>query len=231
MDNETACSNVETTATATATAKTIPAYYAVAASLCVLTVITAVLVTAGIVMAKKCRWRWKRTSYDHLPTPHNEEAYPYDLFILCADEDESFVVECIEVPLRELGYTTLRKNTAPDGLFALGNTVVSDIDDVVRLCSRVIVVCSANYSSSDASKESRHCDIELNYCKELLFSSTGRVIPVILDGVGAADFTKFTQHRIKTADISSNLRTRRIFLKQLERDIGIRRYKRSSHDS
>lgn len=184
-----------------------------------MTVIIAALAVFGAVMVKKCRKKRINNRYDRLFAPVSDnDNYQYDIFILCADEDEWFVTDFIEGPLNELGYKTMRKNTAPDGLFAPGNPIMSDIDQVAKLCSQVIVVCSANYSTT-MSDNRDHCNIELNYCKELL---SGRVIPVILDGGGANDFTEFTQHRVRTADISSNTKAR-IFIRKLERDICIRR--------
>lgn len=177
------------------------------------------LVVSGAVIVKKCIKKRKRKVYDRLFAPRDDEEYMYDIFILCADEDEKFVTDFIERPLNELGYKTMRKNTAPDGLFDLGNTVVSDIDRVIKLCSQVIVVCSANYTKSDASRS--HCNIELNYCKELISSCNSRVIPIVLDGTGASDFNEFTQHRVKTADIRSNRKARNMFIRKLERDICI----------
>lgn len=191
------------------------------ASLITLTVIAVALVVSGAVIVKKCIKRRKRKVYDRLFAPRDNEEYMYDVFILCADEDEKFVTDFIERPLNELGYKTMRKNTAPDGLFALGNTVVSDIDHAIKLCSQVIVVCSVNYTNSKQSDGTRnHSNIELNYCKELI-SCNGRVIPIVLDGIGASDFAEFTQHRVKTADILSNRKARKMFIRKLERDICI----------
>lgn len=181
--------------------------------------IIAALAVFGAVVVKKCRKKQRTDRYDRLFAPVGDyNSYQYDIFILCADEDERFVMEFIEGPLNELGYKTMRKNTAPDGLFTPGNPVVSDIGKVVELCSQVIVVCSENYNSSTTSNA---CQIELNYCKELLSSCNGRVIPVILDGGGTKDFTKFTQHRVQTADALSSVKVR-IFMEKLERDIRIR---------
>lgn len=199
--------------------------YTVAASLITLTVVIAALVVSGAMIAKRCMKRRKKGG-GFLFVPPCDDKYPYDIFILCADEDERFVTDFIESPLKELGYKTMRKNTAPDGLFTLGNAVVSDIDHVIKLCSQVIVVCSANYSSVAYKQRvsMNHCNIEINYCKELLSSCNGRVIPVILDGIGASDFTEFTQHRVKTADVLSSMKARRIFIEKLERDIRIKKH-------
>ena len=201
-----------------------PSYAAEAGSLITVTATAAVLVFAGAVIVKKCKKRRQKGAYKRLLADHGDVEYVYDIFLLCADEDEEFVTECVEKPLNELGYKTMRKNTAPDGLFALGNAVVSDIDHVIKLCSYVIVVCSINYTSSGgASRDSdiarNHCNIELNYCKELISSCNGRVIPIVLDEVGAGDFTEVTQHRVKTTDILSDGNARKIFIQKLERDI------------
>lgn len=155
----------------------------------------------------------------------SEDEYPYDIFILCADQDESFVKECIEEPLKEHGYTTMRKNTAPDGLFMLGNAVVADIDHVIKICSRVIVVCSENYSSADDSSKGNgdHCSVEINCCKEKMASLNGRVIPVILDEMGVADFIEFTQHRVRTRDLLIDMKARSDFIKKLECNMNIKK--------
>ena len=152
--------------------------------------------------------------------------YPYDIFILCADKDEEFIRECIEGPLEGCGYRTLRKNTAPDGLFTLGSTIVSDMDHVIKLCSRVIVVCSENYCSNSENEyggNSNHYRVEINCCKELMASRNGRVIPIILDEVEDSDFTEFTQHRIRSTEIMSSMKTRKDFLRRLKRDMNIRK--------
>ena len=173
-------------------------------------------------------WRRRRkasTPYDPLPSPEDGD-YPYDVFILCSDQDEGFVKECIESPLKENGYTVVRKNTAPNGLFMLGNPIVADIDHIVRLCSRVIVVCSENYTSTRRCEDGQtndHCNVEINCCKEMASSNHGRVIPVVLDGAEAAEFKEFTQHRIRTATISTSSKARSSFVKKLERDLNIKR--------
>lgn len=166
--------------------------------------------------------------YDLLSTPDAD--YPYDIFILCGDRDEEFVKECIELPLQECGYTTFRKNTAPDGLFMPGNAVVANMEHVVKLCSRVIVVCSENYIGrgggegvGDPSTANGHYSVEVNCCKDAMSSHHCRVVPVILDGVDAAEFSEFTQHRIKGSDILSRPEARRTFIKKLERDLNIKR--------
>lgn len=196
----------------------------VPASLITVMATASALVVIGAVIVKKCKKRHQKRAHKRLLAHHSNE-YAYDIFLLCADEDEEFVTECVEKPLNELGYKTMRKNTAPDGLFTLGSAVVSDIDHVTKLCSHVIVVCSTNYTcgSSGVSRDSdiarNHCNIELNYCKELISSCNGRVIPIILDGVGASNFTEFTQHRVRTMDILSDGNARKVFIRKLERDI------------
>ena len=172
-------------------------------------------------------WR-QRQRKKKLSDSHNcllqqlDGEYPYDIFVLCSDKDEAFVRECIEIPLKECGYTTLRKNTAPNGLFTLGSTIVSDIDCVIKLCCRVIVVCSENYHST-GSATTNHCGVEINCCKEMVASRHGRVIPIILDGVKDTDFTEFTQHRVKSSELVSNLEARADFIRRLKRDMNIRR--------
>jgi hypothetical protein len=218
---------MEDTLCPTTTSSSQAHYVPVAASLITLTAVAAALAITGAVVARKYIKKKRKKVYDRLSAqPHDDEKYLYDVFILCADEDEEFVMDFIENPLIELGYKTMRKNTAPDGLFALGNAIVSDIDHVIKLCSHVIVICSENYNSTrcvESDDITNHCSIELNYCKELISSCNGRVIPVILDGVGGSDFDEFTQHRVKTEEILSNRKARKTFIKKLERDISINR--------
>lgn len=192
-------------------------------ALLVLTAAVGVAVKTVMSFLKRRRKRRSREQsyYTVLPSSMDCE-YLYDVFILCADEDESFVKECIEEPLKEYGFTTLTKNTAAagggfDGLFMPGNEVASDMDRVVRLCSHVIVVSSENYSS-----ERNCCRTELSYCRELMAASggggggAGRVIPVVLDQKGADEFAGFTQHRISSAEVSSDADVRCAFIRKLK---------------
>ena len=186
-------------------------------------VVTLVIAVVVVVVRRRRKAKGKSHSASNL-VPLDSE-YQYDVFILCADEDEGFIMECIEAPLCEHGYTTTRKNTAPGGLFMAGNTIVSDIEHMLTLCRKVIVVCSADYCCSEGQGRGSYCSsMEIDCCKETTSSGgTGRVIPIVLDGVGAVDFEEITQHRISTADIMSNSESRRVFVEKLKRDIGIKR--------
>lgn len=182
--------------------------------------------TAVALVRLKRRKKRSSVSYDQLPPAAADIEYPFDVFILCSDLDEEFVKECIESPLNDRGYTTMRKSTAPDGLFMMGNLVVADIDHVVKMCSRVIAVCSENYAcrqGHDSEESNDHSSVEIKCCKEMMASQCNRIIPVVLDGVEAAEFGKFTQHRIRTADILSSTKARSMFIKKLERDMNIKK--------
>lgn len=183
-------------------------------------VMTLVITVVVVVVRRHIKAKGKCHSASNL-IPLDSE-YQYDIFILCADEDEGFVTECIEGPLSKHGYITTRKNTAPEGLFMAGNTIVSDIEHMLTLCWKVIVICSADYCSEGRASGS-HCSMEINCCKETTSCGIGKVIPIVLDGVDAVDFEEFTQHRISTTDIMSNSDSRRVFVEKLERDIGIKR--------
>ena len=60
-----------------------------------------------VVFTWKRRRRKKKLidSSNALGVPDGE--HPYDIFILCADKDEWFVKECMEIQLEECGYTVL----------------------------------------------------------------------------------------------------------------------------
>ena len=108
-----------------------------------------------------------------------------------------------------------------------GNTIVSDVEHMIRLCSRVIVVCSENYHGASKDEVSstgiNYCGVEINCCKEMATSRRGCLIPIILDGVEDTDFAEFTQHRIKSDELIENLGVREDFLKRLKRDMNITR--------
>lgn len=198
-----------------------PYRVAVSISTVTVTVVIAIVVVV-VIMEWRRRWRRKKITYNPLLQPDDD--YPYDIFFLCADEDDRFVEELIEEPLKERGYVTMRKNTAPDGLFIPGNVVASDIDRVIKLCSRVIIVCSQNYSSSHESSDNPDCcGMEIGYCKEVMSACNGRVIPIMLDGTKEARFLEFTQHRIKTNVLLCNTKARSAFINRLERDMKIKR--------
>ena len=134
---------------------------------------------------------------------------------MCADEDDDFAKCYIEEPLKESGYSVLRKETAPHGLFLVGNAVISDIDQIMSLCSQMIVICSENYNT-DAGNDIYN--LEICYCKEMA-SRNSRIIPVILDEINEPNFAKFTQHRVQSAEILSSWNSRHAFIQRLKRNI------------
>ncbi len=138
----------------------------------------------------------------------------YDVFILCADEDDKMVKECIEEPLMEDGYKVLKKNTAPD-IFLAGEDIISCLDKVLKICARVIIFCSTNYNYHRCDNDKR----EMDYFKDMSGSCDRRIIPIITDGNGAMDFKEFSQMRITSFELLNDSKARKIFINKLKRDI------------
>lgn len=143
--------------------------------------------------------------------------YEFDVFILFADEDESFVRTQIYVPLSNRGYKILWKYDSSHNLFYPGADIVTDLATAMQLSRKVILMCTKNFD------EREHSAREVSFCKDVQNSGlTRRVIPVVVEDEYNSDcFKQYNQIRVTNRDMmkTNNLVAHDV-LKRLAQSLG-----------